>query len=84
MGIVGSSNPSLSEHRIIALQATLLKNLKVIYRDRYGVSHEVEIPSSPSSGIVSSPPSGKYKVINIYVDPATGKCVVEYEDTPIP
>lgn len=28
----------------------------------------------------SSPPSGKYKIVNIYVDPETGKIVVEYDN----
>lgn len=34
--------------------------------------------------IASQPPSGKYKVTNLYVDPVTGKLVVEYDDTPTP
>lgn len=29
--------------------------------------------------INTRPPEGKYKVTNIYVDPDTGKCVVQYE-----
>lgn len=33
--------------------------------------------------IVTSPPSGKCKVTNLFVDPSTGKLAVEYEDTPI-
>ena len=33
--------------------------------------------------LVSKPPSGKCKVINIYVDPDTGKTIVEYENTPV-
>lgn len=33
--------------------------------------------------ISSIPPSGKYKVTNIYVDPATNKFVVQYDDTPV-
>jgi hypothetical protein len=28
----------------------------------------------------STPPSGKRSVTNVYVDPATGKLVVEYDD----
>ena len=40
-------------------------------------------PSGESSVvIVSVPPNGKYKVTNIYVDPDTGRTVVEYDDTP--
>ena len=34
--------------------------------------------------ITTMPPSGKYKVINLWVDPATGKLTVEYENTPVP
>ncbi len=33
---------------------------------------------------VSNPPSGKCKVTNFYVDPATGKLVVEYDNNPEP
>jgi len=36
------------------------------------------------SGVPSSPPSGKCRVINLYVDPATGKLVVEWDDIPEP
>lgn len=32
--------------------------------------------------LVSEPPSGKCKVINIYWDPDTQKAVFEYDDTP--
>ncbi len=34
--------------------------------------------------IPSVPPSGKCKVVNIYVDPDTGKLVIEYEEIPVP
>ena len=34
--------------------------------------------------VESEPPTGNYKVINIYVAPSTGKVVVEYDDTPQP
>ena len=37
-----------------------------------------------TAGMVSKPPSGKCRVTNLYVDPSTGKVVVEYEDTPVP
>lgn len=29
---------------------------------------------------ISRPPDGKHKVINIFVDPSSGKFVVEYDD----
>jgi hypothetical protein len=31
---------------------------------------------------ISSPPLGKYPVKNLYVDPDSGRLMVEYEDTP--
>jgi len=34
-------------------------------------------------GVASNPPTGYCKVTNFYVDPATGKLVVEYEDIPV-
>ena len=37
-----------------------------------------------TAGMVSKPPSGKCRITNLYVDPDTGKVVVEYEDTPVP
>ncbi len=36
-----------------------------------------EILAKQEEKIPSNPPSGKYKVVNIYVDPDTGKTVVE-------
>lgn len=42
------------------------------------------MPKMGENGIPSVPPPDKYKVINIYVDPATGKLVVEYDDMPEP
>ena len=35
-------------------------------------------------GIKSTPPSGKYRVTNLYVDPDTGKLTVEFDNIPIP
>ena len=52
-----------------------------------------EEASSPTVGLatqaalntaVSNPPSGKCKVTNLFVDPVTGKLVVEYDNTPTP
>lgn len=34
-------------------------------------------------GMASSPPSGKCKVTNLYVDPDTGKLTVEYDNNPV-
>lgn len=35
------------------------------------------------SRIESVPPTGKCRVTNIFVDPGTGKLVVQYDDTPV-
>ena len=41
-------------------------------------------PALKETSVESKPPTGKYRVVNIYVDPEIGKSVVEYEDTPAP
>jgi hypothetical protein len=51
------------------------------YRTFYTV-REVNI-SAAGGGILSTPPTGYYKVVNIYVNPATGKLTIEYDNTPI-
>ncbi len=42
---------------------------------------EFVLISMKGSGITSSPPAGKYRVTNLYVNPADGKLVVEYDTT---
>ena len=37
-----------------------------------------------SAGIISRPPSGKYKVTGVHVDNDTGELVIEYSETPSP
>ena len=36
------------------------------------------------SGVPSNPPSGKCRVLNLYVDPVTEKLIVKWDDTPEP
>lgn len=36
-----------------------------------------------ADSVASAPPIGYYKVVNIFVNPTTGKTVVRYDDTPI-
>lgn len=36
-------------------------------------------PTIGGDGVLSDPPSGKYKVKNLYVEPDTGKLTIEYE-----
>ena len=40
------------------------------------------VSAAELSSLVSRPPSGHYKVVNLYVNKDTGKVIVEYEDTP--
>jgi len=40
--------------------------------------------TGPTGPPMSVPPQGKCKVTNLYVDPDTGKLVVEYSDIPTP
>lgn len=34
------------------------------------------------AGLRSCPPAGCFRVVNLYVQPSTGKLIVEYDDTP--
>jgi len=35
------------------------------------------------TGIETAPPTGKYRVTNLFVDPDTGRFTVEYDDEPV-
>ena len=37
---------------------------------------------SKADGVKSVAPAGKCRITNIYVDPETGRTVIEYEDVP--
>ena len=39
----------------------------------------LEIKYTPAS----QPPSGYFRVVNLYVDPVTGRLIVQYDDTPV-
>jgi len=41
-------------------------------------------PSVKDITVLSLPPSNKYKIKNIYFDPAINLVAVEYDDTPAP
>lgn len=47
-------------------------------------TNKIPVAEMPDDVILSQPPSGKCKVTGLYVDPATGKFVVKYDDTPVP
>ena len=57
-----------------------------VSREICGVKRQTVVLESINVGgegsLGSVPPAGKCKVVNIYVDPSTGKCTVEYDDTP--
>jgi len=46
--------------------------------------HEIDGRPAGDVILVSLPPSGKCRILNIYWDPVSEKAVFEYEDTPIP
>ena len=50
---------------------------------RSGITEDRVLEIVLESAVGFDPPDGTYKVTNIYVNPATGKLTVEYEDTPI-
>jgi hypothetical protein len=52
----------------------------ICYQSYYTVKG-ISITSS-GGGIASVPPTGSYKVVNMFVDPLTGKLTIEYDDTP--
>jgi hypothetical protein len=43
----------------------------------------IRLGDLPQLKDLSDPPSGHYKVTNIYVDSETGKAVLQYDDTPV-
>jgi len=59
-----------------------LEESNVAFDKVAGHNHD-GVNSRQGTGIPSNPPSGKCKVVNIYVDPGTGKTVVEYDNTPV-
>ena len=53
--------------------------------DHYSIYYMVNGINITASGggIASVPPTGSFKVVNIYVEPSTGKLTIEYDNTPI-
>lgn len=51
------------------------QNNLVFYIDRHGKMH-----MGSGTVIPTDPPEGMYPVTNLYVDPATGRLVVKYDD----
>ena len=62
--------------RAVASQADTVTVNGFVYRQAAAGSSANHVPSSP--------PAGAFSVTNLYVDPATGKLVTEYDDTPTP
>jgi len=54
---------------------------KMVYHSGITEDRVLEIVLERATGF--DPPDGTYKVTNIFVNPATGKLTVEYDDTPI-
>lgn len=63
--------------------ATIERGIGVIVRLPDGTGWTAII-AADGEEIKSVPPSGHFKVTNLYVDSATGKLVVEYDNKPAP
>jgi len=46
--------------------------------------NETGLISSTFLPLTSNPPQGAYKVINLWVDPDSGKLTIQYDNTPTP
>ncbi len=49
---------------------------------QYAITQRGNYININAGNIESNPPAGHYKVTNLYVDSATGKLQVEYDNTP--
>ena len=56
---------------------------KIIYSKIYNTGDDM-LYTLVHNKVSSIPPKGKYQVTNLYVDPDTGKLVIEYDNTPVP
>ena len=61
---------------------TVKMTQKIIKIVKVGIQGPQGPPSPTVDMIASKPPTGTCKVINLYINPTTGKMVVEYDDTP--
>ncbi len=59
-------------------------DIKDVYMVCDGDELELTNLLSTSGGLESIPPTGHFKVTNLYVDATTGKLVVDYDNTPTP
>lgn len=67
---------------------TTIRGPRLIKHDLGGLFHNADTLAnlrskvSDAGLVASTPPVSKCKVTNLYVDPETGKLVVEYDNTP--
>ena len=59
--------------------------IKTAYEGESNTNAYTDTEKTALSDIISllTPPAGKYKIANLYVDPSTGTLTVKYEDTPV-
>lgn len=57
-----------------------------LYRSEWEAidAHEFDGESAGKVLMLSVPPSGKCRILNIYYDPVENKAIFEYEDVPVP
>jgi len=53
-------------------------------RKIWGKRLKVKPTDTETKPVVSNPPQGMCKVVNIYINPQTGKLVADYDDVPVP
>jgi hypothetical protein len=77
-----------NEDDVIAVHHNVLKDAIKAIQEKLGIDNSaVETTIDfllKQQAIKSDPPSGKYKVINLFVDPSNGRLTIQYDDTPIP
>jgi len=77
-----------NEDDVIAAHHNVLKDAIKAVQEKLGIDDSaIETTIDfllKQRAIKSDPPSGKYRVLNLFVDPSSGKLTVQYDDTPIP
>jgi len=71
---------------VIAAHHNILKDAIKAIEQKLGIDNSQDESSIDyilkTRAIKSDPPTGSYKVTNLYVDPDSGKLVVEFDDIP--
>jgi hypothetical protein len=57
-----------------------IPNWEMLFHYGGNISVKNEINGKERELLMSAPPEGKYPVKNLYIDPATRKLIIEYDD----